>query len=420
MQRVLSLLIMGVVVLTSVESTSLAGGKKARRSLRRAVERFETLVDSGRVDAARELVDSLEKRHGSVGVVRLMQRQLALEPANLGGDEVHEAPRTWEAAVASRRRHALQTRVYPVADLVVPIPETVTLGIDHDERRTAVGIDEPPTPAPDFDTLTEVVRSTISPDSWEPNGPNSMQVVRSNLSLVIRATPDVHDEIAALFKQIRRLYDVQTTLEIRHVLVSDTVFERGGLGVDILQTDDGHAIARAALTPPQLDESGETVLPHDEMKRLVEAVQSDTDSTILHAPKLTLFSGQTARVSLGQDVGHVFRTVVSGDRRSVSLLVAKDGRDAVRVLRSARHARLPSGHTLVVDCGTHTETRVHATPVLNKVPYVSRLFRNTAATQTMRRLMLVTPRVLVLEEEEARAVRPAEARPPFHVHGGIR
>ena len=41
-------------------------------------------------------------------------------------------------------------------------------------------------------------------------------------------------------------------------------------------------------------------------------------------------------------------------------------------------------------------------PILNKIPYISRLFKNTGVGRETQSLMLmVTPRILILEEEES-------------------
>ena len=41
-------------------------------------------------------------------------------------------------------------------------------------------------------------------------------------------------------------------------------------------------------------------------------------------------------------------------------------------------------------------------PILNKIPYISRLFKNTGVGRETQSLMLmVTPRIVILEEEES-------------------
>ena len=45
---------------------------------------------------------------------------------------------------------------------------------------------------------------------------------------------------------------------------------------------------------------------------------------------------------------------------------------------------------------------MNGVPILNKIPYVSRLFKNTAVGRETESLMLmVTPRIIIQEEEEA-------------------
>lgn len=85
----------------------------------------------------------------------------------------------------------------------------------------------------DFQSLTDLVTATVHPDSWEEGG--GLGRVRPNentLSLVIRQTQKVHDEIAALLGQLRRLQDLQVTIEVRFITVSDRFFERIGVDFD--------------------------------------------------------------------------------------------------------------------------------------------------------------------------------------------
>ena len=83
----------------------------------------------------------------------------------------------------------------------------------------------------DFSELTNLITSTISPDTWEQaGGQATVQNFETTLSLVIRQTQKVHEEIADLLSQLRRLQDLQVTIEVRFVTVSDRFFER--IGVD--------------------------------------------------------------------------------------------------------------------------------------------------------------------------------------------
>jgi len=54
---------------------------------------------------------------------------------------------------------------------------------------------------------------------------------------------------------------------------------------------------------------------------------------------------------------------------------------------------------------------IHSTPVLNKIPYVERLFKTTGTPQTNRFLLMVTPRIIIQEEEEELLAPPLTSLP---------
>ena len=83
----------------------------------------------------------------------------------------------------------------------------------------------------DFTELTNLITSTIAPDTWEQAGGQAkVQPFETTLSLVIRQTQKTHEEIADLLAQLRRLQDLQVTIEVRFITVADRFFER--IGVD--------------------------------------------------------------------------------------------------------------------------------------------------------------------------------------------
>ena len=83
---------------------------------------------------------------------------------------------------------------------------------------------------PDFTALTELITSSIAPDTWDQvGGPASVRIHPTTLSLVIRQTQKIHEEITDLLEQLRRLQDLQVTIEVRFVSVSDRFFERIGI-----------------------------------------------------------------------------------------------------------------------------------------------------------------------------------------------
>ncbi|MBW8883325.1 MAG: hypothetical protein JF612_00820 [Planctomycetia bacterium] len=207
---------------------------------------------------------------------------------------------------------------------------------------------------PDFDSLTELITSTIAPQSWnEVGGPGAITGYENNLSLVVSQTQEVHEQIADLLEQLRRLQDLQVTIEVRFITLADNFFER--IGVDFqMSVDDNTGLMNelpflptgATGTPPQansplFDDSnkslsfgwtaagptgdldikltqnsfgssspqfggidpnsvgrfGFAILSDIEVFFLLEAGQGDSRANILQAPKVTMFNGQFASVS---------------------------------------------------------------------------------------------------------------------------
>lgn len=93
--------------------------------------------------------------------------------------------------------------------------------------------------AADFDSLIQLITSTIEPTSWaEVGGSGAIEEFRTNLSLVISQTEDVHDQIRDLLAQLRRLQDLQVTIEVRFITLNDNFFERIGVDFDFNINDN--------------------------------------------------------------------------------------------------------------------------------------------------------------------------------------
>ena len=88
-------------------------------------------------------------------------------------------------------------------------------------------------PAP---TSTASSTSSRRPSRPQP-GTRSADRARSpssqtNLSLVVSQTQEVHEEIVDLLEQLRRMQDLQVTIEVRFITLSDNFFERIGVDFD--------------------------------------------------------------------------------------------------------------------------------------------------------------------------------------------
>ena len=87
----------------------------------------------------------------------------------------------------------------------------------------------------DFDSLIDLIVSTVSTETWAENGGGEAEIrpFPTNLSLVISQTQAVHEEIADLLEQLRRLQDLQVTIEVRFIRLNDSFFERIGIDFDM-------------------------------------------------------------------------------------------------------------------------------------------------------------------------------------------
>lgn len=91
----------------------------------------------------------------------------------------------------------------------------------------------------DFDSLIELIQTTIQPTTWDNvGGPGSIAPFETNLSLVVSQTQEVHEEIRELLEQLRRLQDLQVTIEVRFITLNDNFFERIGVDFDFDIDDD--------------------------------------------------------------------------------------------------------------------------------------------------------------------------------------
>ena len=175
----------------------------------------------------------------------------------------------------------LELATYPVADLVVPLSLNITNGGDplnlnnsHSaagsglyqvDDQLSVGLGShngrtngnPQASANngvDFSGLIDLITTSVEPGSWQLDGGNATISTEENtLSLVIRQTAAVHEQIADLLSQLRKLQDLQVTVEVRFISVSDNFFERIGVDFDFnVQDNVGVPVGTPAFGSRQL------------------------------------------------------------------------------------------------------------------------------------------------------------------------
>jgi|GEM_PF-2660570 len=323
-----------------------------------------------------------------------------------------EHPRSWAELAAQRKSKRAQrqaqpadetepvTLFYSVADLVIPIPAVVTAGFD-------VPAETPQSLQAEFKPLIEKIKA-IEPSTWtEAGGVGTVQPYATTLSLVVRQTQAVHDKIVTLLSHLRREQDIQVGVEIRLVEVPDRFSERVGIDFDFT-TGETQASEKVGMN---FDFTHEELplLDADELKTLLETVQQDPRSNLLSSPKVTLFNGQTLWLNklAEEDDSLVLNADISSDRRTIKLTVATRGNKDGKSVVITRTARVPDGLTFLVNCGPVPQ-KSSGVPMPVMAPR-SRLFtRKTSQHKPSHRVLMITPRMVVQEEEEELLGIPVE------------
>ena len=254
----------------------------------------------------------------------------------------------------------MYSAVYNVADLVIPLPishEPIVLST----KGTLVTAPRRKPAEPDFDSLIELITTTIAPESWEEvGGPGSIADFPTTLSLVVSQTQGVHKQIVDLLDQVRRLQDIQVVMEIKRIRLSRR--QLGRLGI----TKDVH---------------GRTTLSAAQRELLCQFFAKTADAHRLPSPKITLFNGQTVKlIAATSDTKHGKPTVLhvtpvaATDQKSVRLTVGEKLPN--KPMKEAPHS-IDVGQALLVDIVD---------------------FDRNADTMTF---VLITPQVVVAEEERA-------------------
>jgi type II secretory pathway component GspD/PulD (secretin) len=380
------------------------------------------------------------------------------------------------------------------------------------------------------DVLIRLITTSVAPESWsDVGGKGTVQYFPLGLALVVNQTPDIQEQIVELLQQLRKLQDLEVAVEMRVVSVGDAFYEFIGLDFNINITNhstryepqlitqnftpngflNGFDPSRfvSGLTPaktltPDLNipitnssfglaypppfggipgalgadgglSLGLAFLSDIQVFMFMEAAQGDRRANIMQAPKLTMFNGQSASISVNDFIyfttsvqptivgnqtvfipsttplpvgfGLNVQPVVSADRRFVrmnlnptitnlisttisqisiptlipsifdiqggGLVMGQPSQVINLTLQMPEFASISVMTTVVVpDGGTVVlgglkvlaESREEfGPPILSKIPYINRLFKNVSyGRQTQHLLILVTPRIIINEEEE--------------------
>ena len=309
--------------------------------------------------------------------------------------------------------------VYNVAELVVPIQDVVgkpdddgsaVVQANHDSafesthakplpaplRVQPISHDGVPDPSSneveyDFAPLVELIRTSVAPETWaQEHGPGRIEANRKMLCLVVRQTPQAHDEIVDLLSALQKENDL--------MVVADSLIVKLPEGQTSDWLDEAVKLNTAGVG---LRWALSTDSRTKELLRFVK----DVGGKVISSPKITTLPGHRAEISVsGSDKnGQPSCVALSLTARPLSEgnLLRLDywiGVDEPITNGKGGTALLKSGQTLVVEYTAGSGVQV-GVPMLGNLPHVDRLFKNTP-DHSGRYLVTITPRLVRADAEK--------------------
>lgn len=369
---------------------------------------------------------------------------------------------------------------------------------DSDSDDGGDGEDEIQTRSEMITQIQDMITTTIDTLSWQSQGGDIGAINEMHGNLVITQTAENHRKIEDLISKLREARTIQIAIEARFISVSTGFLSQIGLDLDFyfnlhsevpIRPDDplwgGQANGFSPIavnndtldwvtsglnsggltggisgggTPitPSMSIQG-TYLDDLQVNFLVQALQAHETTRTLTAPRLTLFNGQRAYVSIAREKAYVsaltpeisenvvayeaeISYATSGTLLDVDATVSHDRRYVVMTLRPQvvtlenadeittgggpeevnalqgfiglpeyniqeimTTVSVPDGGTLLLGGQYLTgETEVEkGVPVLSKVPVINRAFTNKGKVRDERTLLiLVKPQILIQDEME--------------------
>jgi len=194
----------------------------------------------------------------------------------------------------TRKNHRICIQVYEIRDLMVHIPDfsmpPSVKRVSESERKVdkrARSKQRADAGEREAQALVKLIKETVDPDSWEA-GTASISLL--NKRLVIAQTASGHDQIAKLVEHLRRERALHVSAEARFISIASEyepqlrTFLAEKLGDDF-QAD---GLFGKSLSDAEVD-------------MLIRQVQRDKGTKMLTSPRLTVFSGKKAHVTVHTD-----------------------------------------------------------------------------------------------------------------------
>jgi type II secretory pathway component GspD/PulD (secretin) len=203
--------------------------------------------------------------------------------------------------------------------------------------------------------LIRLITNTIAPQSWsDVGGPGTIEYYPLGMALVINQVPDVQEQVQELLDALRRLQDLEVSVEVRMITLAEAFFERIGVDFNVninpnvskqfqaqVVTQQFQPLNQINFANPQAQITGMgpsgvatpdlfiplqsssyqmAIPPYGGFPNIpgadgglsmglaflsdlqvfmfMEAAQGDRRTNVMQAPKITLFNGQTATIQV--------------------------------------------------------------------------------------------------------------------------
>jgi hypothetical protein len=191
-----------------------------------------------------------------------------------------------------------------VRDLIIDIPDFTNappqLGVHKDGVATTLpttvgppSIRSPRTREQLLDDLKVQITSTVDPLSWRGNTGTLGSIRETDGQLIITQTPANHEKIQQLLASLRGPRAIQVTVETRFLTISRPVEKLLPAGGSWMPVDGSDA------------QMCQRFLDAADVKYLIGMTQASRDSTMITAPRITLFNGQRAYVVVSKQTAYV-------------------------------------------------------------------------------------------------------------------
>ena len=105
------------------------------------------------------------------------------------------------------------------------------------------------------DRLVTLIQENIAAASWEED--TDTVIMERQGTLIVKQTPEVHDQITALLDDLRKSTGIMVSIESRFLLVEDNFLEEVGVDMRGLGDDSGGVGVPGKGTDNFLDDSNQ-------------------------------------------------------------------------------------------------------------------------------------------------------------------